>query len=240
MPAPSFSLAPDVREPVPPAVPLGVPSDILERRPDIAAAERAMAVANAQVGVASAAFYPSVTLGSNLGLNTRTLSTLFDAPSLLWSLGVSALQVLVDNGRLQAGVDFARAGHDLATAAYRRVVLQALQEVEDGLLGLAALQRAVAQAGVAAASAGRVAELARRRYEGGVATSLEVISAQQGQLSAERQLAQLQGQALVLAVFLVKALGGGWWNRDGTGPGNGRSRCKPPASPWSISSNTQR
>ena len=212
-PAPAFSLPADGRRTTLPdlsTLPLGVPSDLLERRPDVAAAERAMAVANAQVGAAQAAFFPSFNLAPSVGLESRDLSRLFDAPSLLWSLGVSALQVLFDNGRLQAGVDFARAGHDLAAAGYRRVVLQALQEVEDGLLGLAALQRAVAQAGVAAASAGRVAELARRRYEGGVATSLEVISAQQGQLNAERQLAQLQGQALVLAVFLVKALGGGW------------------------------
>src|SRR5262249_11696764 len=130
-PAPDFALAPDVRELTPPAVPLGVPSDVLERRPDIASAERTMAAANAQIGVASAAFYPSVTLGPALyGVESRSLSTLFDAPSMLWSIGVTATQVLFDNGRLKANVEFARAGHAATIANYRRTVLIAMQEAE--------------------------------------------------------------------------------------------------------------
>lgn len=210
VPAPSFRLAADVRELAPPAVPLGVPSDVLERRPDIASAERAMAAANAQIGVASAAFYPSITLAPTLGVESRALSTLFEAPSLLWSVGLSAAQVLFDNGRTQANVDFARAGHAAAIANYRRVALVAMQEVEDGISGLAALDRASTQARTAVSTAGRVLDMANARYEGGASTYLDVISAQQALLASERQAAQLRGQQLLTSVFLVKALGGDW------------------------------
>ena len=110
---------------MPPAVPLGVPSDVLERRPDVASAERAMAVANAQIGIATAAFYPSITLAPLLGAESTSLATLFDAPSLLWSIGVSLTQPLFDAGRLKANVDFAQAGYDATVANYRRVVLTA-------------------------------------------------------------------------------------------------------------------
>jgi NodT family efflux transporter outer membrane factor (OMF) lipoprotein len=218
VPAPSFSLAPDVREPVPPAVPLGVPSDVLERRPDIAAAERAMAAANAQIGVVSAAYYPSITLGTSLGLSSRAFGTLLDAPSLLWSLGVSAAQTLFDGGRIAANIEAARAGHAAATASYRRVVLAAMQEVEDGIIGLSALERASAQARTAVAAAQRVLDMARARYEGGVSTYLEVITAQQALLASERQSAQLMGQRMLTSVFLVKALGGDWQRRSGEVP----------------------
>ncbi|HTP73010.1 MAG TPA: efflux transporter outer membrane subunit, partial [Burkholderiaceae bacterium] len=210
-PAPSFALAPDIRELVPPAVPLGVPSDVLERRPDIAAAERAMAAANAQIGVATAAFYPSVTLGPALyGVESRSLSTLFDAPSVLWSIGVTASQVLFDNGRITAGVEFARAGHAATIANYRRVVLVAMQEAEDGITGLAALERAAAQARAAVATARRVLEMSAARYEGGASGYLDVITAQQALLNSARQVAQLDGQRLLTTVFLIKALGGDW------------------------------
>jgi outer membrane protein, multidrug efflux system len=209
-PAPVFSVAPDLRELRPPDVPIGVPSDILERRPDVASAERAMAAANAQIGAANAAFYPSVTLGTTLGQQSRDLSSLLEAPSLVWSLGVSALQPLFDGGRLRANLDFTRAGYELATANYRRTVLSAMQEAEDGIIGLAALERASRQATVAVASSRRTLDLVNVRYEGGVAGPLEVISAQQALLSAERLAAQLVGQRLLTSVFLVKALGGDW------------------------------
>ncbi|MEP6874889.1 MAG: efflux transporter outer membrane subunit [Burkholderiales bacterium] len=208
--APSFALAPEVRVFVPPLVPIGVPSDVLERRPDVASAERAMATANAQIGVAKAAFYPSVLLAPALGVDSRTLGALFDAPSLLWSFGVSATQTLFDGGRLNANVDFARAGYDGTVANYRRVVLTAMQEVEDGITGGAALERAHGQALAAVASARRVLEMATARYEGGATTYLDVITAQQALLVTERQAAQLLGQRLLTSVFLVKALGGDW------------------------------
>jgi outer membrane protein, multidrug efflux system len=210
-PAPSFALETDLRAPSPPAVPLGVPSDVLERRPDIASAERAMAAANAQIGVASAAFYPSVTLSPALaGVESRSLSTLFDAPSVLWSVGLSATQALFDNGRLKANVEFARAGHAAAIANYRRMVLVAMQEAEDGITGLAALERAATQARAAEAAARRVLEMSAARYEGGASGYLDVITAQQALLNNARQVAQLDGQRLLTTVFLIKALGGDW------------------------------
>jgi len=209
-PAPGFVLAPALLPMSPPAVPLGVPSDLLERRPDIAAAERAMAAANAQIGVASAAFYPSIMLTPAYGVDSNSMTTLFNAPSVLWSLGVSATQTLFDGGRIRAGVNFAEGGYAAAVANYRRVVLTAMQEVEDGITGVAALERAHTQAQAAIVSARRVLELANSRYEGGVATYLDVITAQQALLNSERQAAQLMGQRMLISVFLVKALGGDW------------------------------
>ncbi|MGN6388394.1 MAG: efflux transporter outer membrane subunit [Burkholderiaceae bacterium] len=212
-PAPGFEIAPDLRPltpPTVPTVPLGVPSEVLERRPDVAAAERAMAAANAQIGVAAAAFYPSVTLSANGGVDSRTLPALFDVPSLVWSLGASLAQPLFDAGRRDANLAGARAGYDATVAGYRRVVLTAMQEVEDGITGVATLERAHDQALRAVASAARVLDLANSRYEGGVASYLDVITAQQSQLNSERQAAQLQGQRLLTAVYLIKALGGGW------------------------------
>jgi NodT family efflux transporter outer membrane factor (OMF) lipoprotein len=209
-PAPLFSLAAERTRVTPPPVPVGVPSDILERRPDIAAAERAMAAANSQIGIANAAFYPSIVIGPSIGFQSTSLATLFDTPSMIWSLGVTALQPLFNAGRLRANVDFAKAGYDATVANYRRVILTAMQEVEDGMTGTVALESAYAQAQVAIGSATRVLDLATTRYEGGVATYLDVITAQQALLNAERQATQLQGQRLLITVFLFKALGGDW------------------------------
>jgi NodT family efflux transporter outer membrane factor (OMF) lipoprotein len=209
-PAPLFALGSNPKRSAPPAIPLGVPSDILERRPDVAAAERAMAAANAQIGVAHAAFYPSIILGPSFGFQSTSLSQLFDTPSMIWSLGASLLQPLFNAGRLDANLEFAKAGYEATVANYRRIVLTAMQEVEDGILGGAALERSHAQAQVAIRSAARVLELATTRYEGGVATYLDVITAQQALLNAERLASQLEGQRLLVSVFLVKALGGDW------------------------------
>ena len=209
-PAPTFSLAPVRRDLQPPAIPVGVPSDLLQRRPDVASAERAMAAANAQIGVATAAFYPSVFLQPSIGEESRMLGSLFDAPSLVWSIGVSATQTLFDAGRTRASVDFAKAGYDASVATYRRTILTAMQEVEDGITGVASLDRATAQAQVAVGSAQRVLDMANARYEGGVATYLDVITAQQSLLTAQLQAAQLAGQRQIVATALAKALGGGW------------------------------
>jgi NodT family efflux transporter outer membrane factor (OMF) lipoprotein len=206
--APLFGLPAETRELTPPAVPLGVPSDLLQRRPDIAAAERAMAAANAQIGVANAAFYPSIMLGAALGGDSRDLATLFDAPSLLWSFGLSAAQTLFDGGRIRANADYASAGYAAAVANYRRVVLLAMQEVEDGISALATLERAALQSRAATASSRRVFEMTLARYEGGASAYLDVVIAQQAILAGERQTVQLQGQRLASSVFLIKALGG--------------------------------
>lgn len=213
-PAPLFSLPPQAHPLNPPLVPIGVPSDLLERRPDVAAAERAMAVANAQIGIVEAAFYPSIVLGGTYGVQSRELATLFSLPSVVWSLGVTAAQSVFDGGRLRALSASARAGYDITVGNYRRVVLTAMQEAEDGILGLAALERAHAQSLKAVDSANRVLDIATARYEGGLATSLDVIVAQQFQLNAERLAAQLLGQRMLASVFLVKALGGDWQGLD--------------------------
>jgi NodT family efflux transporter outer membrane factor (OMF) lipoprotein len=209
-PAPAFSLAPEIGRRIAPPVPLEIPSEVLQRRPDVASAERAMAAANAQIGVARAAYFPSVILNPAYGVDSRLLSSVFSAPSLLWSLGVSATQTVFDAGRTDANVAIAQAGYQLAVANYRRTVLTAFQEVQDGITGTVALDRAYAQAQLAEQSAQKVLQLANDRYEGGAASYLEVITAQQSLLTAQRQVAQLLGQRLLVTVFLVKALGGDW------------------------------
>jgi len=161
--------------------------------------------------VATAAFYPNITISPKLyGGESVSLSSLFNAPNLIWAVGVTVLQPIFDAGRIRANVDFARGGYEVTVANYRRVVLVAMQEAEDGITGLAALDSATAQAQVAIASTRRVLDLANARYEGGVATYLDVITAQQGLLNNGRLAAQLEGQQLLTSAFLIKALGGDW------------------------------
>ena len=165
------------------------------------------------------------------GVDSRSLSTLFDAQSVLWSIGVSATQTIFDGGRIRANVDFTKAGYEATVASYRRVVLTAMQEAEDGITGLAALERAAAQSQTAVASARRVLEMSASRYEGGATTFLDVITAQQALLNIERQSAQLSGQRMVGSVFLVKALGGDWCGVEPRGGGAGdaaRTDCPAP------------
>ena len=207
-PAPSFALPRQVLERAAPAVPVAFPAEVLQRRPDFASAERAVAAANAQIGVARAAYFPTIALSANGGLDSRLLSTVFDAPSLVWSLGGAVTQPLFDAGRTDANVAIAQAGYQLAVANYRRTVLTAMQEVQDGLNGTVVLDRALAQARQAEQSAQRVLQLANDRYEGGAASFLEVITALQTLLTAQRQVAQLLGQRMLVTVFLVKAVGG--------------------------------
>jgi NodT family efflux transporter outer membrane factor (OMF) lipoprotein len=208
--APGFAIAPEVVRLNVPEIPIGVPSDVLERRPDVASAERAMAAANAQIGVATAAYFPSVPLGGNYGVESARIGNLFSAASNLWSLGVSATQTLFDAGRLRANTDFARAGYRAAVANYRQTVLVAMQEAQDGLSGYVNLSRAAAESGSAVQSARRVVDLANDRYSGGLANYLDVITAQQALLANQRQQVQITGQQMLVSVFLVKALGGGW------------------------------
>jgi outer membrane protein TolC len=154
------------------------------------------------------------------GYESNALSSLFNVPSLLWSVGVSVTQPIFDAGRIRANFDFAKAGYDMTVANYRRVVLTAMQEAEDGITGMAALDRATTQARIAITSAEQVLDIATSRYEGGIATYLEVITAQQALLSNERLAAQLQGQLLLTSVFLVKALGGDWQTATSTVSGS--------------------
>jgi multidrug efflux system outer membrane protein len=194
----------------PPPVPLGVPSDVLERRPDISTAERQMAFQNAQVGIAHTAFYPHITLSGSGGWQSRDIATLFNAPSLFWSLGVDALQPVFEGGRNRANLAAARAAYDQFVANYRQSVLTAFQEVEDGISNLSTLSQALATQGAAVEDARRALAIANNRYVGGVTTYLDVITAQTTLLTSERLQTQLLGQQMISSVYLVKALGGGW------------------------------
>ncbi|WP_174764195.1 efflux transporter outer membrane subunit [Andreprevotia sp. IGB-42] len=195
-----------------PAIPLGQPASLLERRPDIAAAERGVAVANALIGVADAARFPSLKLNAGGGWDSRELSSLISAPSVFWALGAGLAYSVIDGGRNAARLDAARANHEAATAAYRQSVLRALQEVEDSLASLTTLKSAAAHAQTATTSAEHAQAIATDRYRGGIASYLEVVTASQNALNNRRQLAQLQGQQLTSTVQLIKALGGGWQN----------------------------
>jgi len=210
VPAPQFSIAPKVIAGTVPAIPLGVPSDLLQRRPDIASAERAMAAANAQIGVAKAAFFPSLMLNPSIGWQATDFANLLSAPSLMWTLGSAAGQVIFDGGRRAANVDFADAGYQAAEANYRQAVLTAFQQVQDGVTGLSVLDGAAQQSHAAVSDAQRLLSLANDRYSGGLVAYLDVINAQQSLLTSERQDVQIHGQQLTLSVALVKALGGGW------------------------------
>jgi NodT family efflux transporter outer membrane factor (OMF) lipoprotein len=194
----------------PPAVPVTLPSELLQRRPDIAIAEREVAAANAQVGVARSAFYPSIFLGGTGGFQSRDIAKLLDAPSAIWSVGLSAMEPVIAGGRIHARMEAAKASYDERVADYRETALVAFQQVEDALSGLNALATAGDSQQRAVADAGRSLTLANARYTGGLVTYLDVITAQEQVLSNERLAAQIRGQRLVTSVLLVKALGGGW------------------------------
>jgi NodT family efflux transporter outer membrane factor (OMF) lipoprotein len=194
----------------PPPVPLGVPSDVLERRPDISTAERLMAYQNAQVGIARSAFYPHITLSGSGGWQSTTLAPLFNAPSLFWSLGADALQPIFEGGRNRANLAAARAAYDQSVANYRQSVLTAFQQVEDGISNLSTLSQALTTQGAAVEDARRALTIANNRYIGGVTSYLDVITAQTVLLTSERLETQLLGQQMVSSVYLVKALGGSW------------------------------
>ena len=208
--ASAFSLAEAPFDAAPPPIPAGLPSEILERRPDVAASERRMAFGNAQVGLATAAFYPHITLGGSGGWESRDIATLVSAPSAFWSLGGDLLQPIFNGGRNRANLAASRAAYDESVANYRESVLVAFQQVEDGLSGLALLDQAAKTQQAAVADSRRALEIANNRYVGGVTTYLDVITAQTTLLNNERLATQLLGQQMVTSVYLVKALGGAW------------------------------
>lgn len=195
---------------LPPALPLIVPSEVLQRRPDIGTAERQTAAANARIGVARAALYPSITLGGSGGLDTQAISKLFNAPSFFWSLGLSALEPIIAGGRNRAQLEYARSAYQETVANYRETALTAFQQVEDALSGLTTLAAAYESQQRAVADAERSLQLANARYTGGLVTYLDVITAQETALSNEREQTQLLGQRMTTSVYLIKALGGGW------------------------------
>jgi outer membrane protein, multidrug efflux system len=210
VPAPQFSIAPEVVQTKVPPISVGIPSDLLQRRPDIASAERAMAAANAQIGVAKAAFFPSLILAPSIGWESTAFASLFTASSLMWTLGAAVSQEIFDGGRRKANLNFANEGYRGAQAIYRQTVLNAFQQVQDGITGLSVLDDASKQAHAAVDDAQRLLSLANDRYSGGLVAYLNVISAQQSLLTSQRQEVQIQGQQMAFSVALVKALGGGW------------------------------
>jgi NodT family efflux transporter outer membrane factor (OMF) lipoprotein len=193
-----------------PAVPLGLPSTLLERRPDIAAAEREVAAANAQIGIERSAFYPSLTLGSSLGAGGSRIGDLFSASGALWSLGVSLAQTVFDAGATRARVAGAEAARDAAVARYRQTVLGAFQSVEDQL----STARSLAEQGELRRQASNAADLIEQqmlnRYRAGQVSYTEVVTAQASALSARRSLVRIAVDRQVSAIALIQALGGGW------------------------------
>lgn len=194
----------------PPPVPLGMPSDLLERRPDVATAERTMAQQNALVGVAKTSFYPQLTISGGGGFESTALGSLISAPTAFWSLGGDLLQPIINGGRNRANLAAQRAVYDESVANYRESVLTAFQQVEDGLSSLNSLSQAATSQSAAVTDARKALDIANNRYVGGLTTFLDVITAQSVLLSNERLSTQLLGQQMVASVYLVKALGGGW------------------------------
>ncbi len=209
-PASNFKLAVKPMPEAVPAIPIGVPSDLLERRPDIAESERNMAGANALIGVAKSAYYPDLSLSSAAGLQSFSLSTLATLSSGYWAIGAAVAESVLTGGARKAQVQFAESGYAGAVANYRGSVLTAFQEVEDNLAGLGILDRALNAQRQAVNDARRALDIATNRYVGGLVSYLDVVTAQQTLLSNEQLAAEIEGQRLVTSVLLVKALGGGW------------------------------
>lgn len=193
-----------------PTIPVGVPSDLLERRPDIAAAERQVAESNAQIGVARAAFFPTLTLTGTVGYESTALGRLFDAPNRFWSAGPNLAQILLDAGQRRAALAQARALNESQAATYRQTVLSAFQSVEDNLSALRILSQELAQAHQATVAAKRAVELTVVLYRNGVDSYVNVITAQNAFLSARETELQVQLRQLTASVALINALGGGW------------------------------
>jgi outer membrane protein, multidrug efflux system len=187
-----------------------VPSDVLERRPDVAQSERQMAAQNAQIGVAKAAYYPGINLSAGAGFENTALGSIIGASTVFWALGANVAETLLSGGRRRAEVDFAKSGYGASVANYRQTVLTAFQEVEDSLSGLGVLAEAAETQQQAVNAAQRALQISNDRYTGGLVTYLDVINAEQNFLDAQRLATQILGQRLVTSVSLVKALGGGW------------------------------
>lgn len=209
-PASTFSLPFAPMKATPPPIPLGVPSQLLERRPDIAAAERRVAEANAEIGVTKAALFPALTLSATAGLESTSIATWFSWPARFFSVGPALAQTLFDKGRRKAVTEQARAQYDGTVAIYRQTVLTAFQEVEDNLAALRILSRELEQQNAAVASAERTLSLANERYKAGIDSYLNVITAQTALLANQRTAVTLQMNQMTASVQLIKALGGGW------------------------------
>ncbi|RQO41421.1 RND transporter [Variovorax sp. KBW07] len=227
-----FSLPVAQWKPTVPGVPTGVPSTLLQRRPDIAAAERSMASANAQIGIARAAYFPNIPLTASVGSsNASRVKDLFGSANTLWSFGFSVAQVVFDAGAIAANVDSAKAGYESSVARYRQTVLTAFQAVEDQLTASAALAQQEGFRREASAAADKTEQQLLNRYRAAQVSYTDVVTAQAAALSARRTLVQLQVNRQNTAIALIQAMGGGWqagWM--GEGSANAEAATPPTAS----------
>jgi NodT family efflux transporter outer membrane factor (OMF) lipoprotein len=213
-PPADFSLPPVEVVPGLPPIPAAVPSALLERRPDIAAAERRVAAANAQIGVATAAFYPDLSLSGSFGLASSSLSNWISLPNRIWSLGAALVTPLFDAGLRKAQRDEAVAAYDATVANYRQTVLSGFQDVEDNLATLRILEEEAVAQEIALASARKSVEITTNQYRAGIVNYISVVAAQAIAFSAEQNAVNLNGRRLAASVGLIKALGGGWQAAD--------------------------
>ena len=209
-PPAAFSIPVEPLNVSPPVAPVGVPSELLERRPDIAAAERRVAAANAQIGISKAAYYPAITLSASGGFESSSISSLLNWSSRVWSVGAGLGETIFDAGQRKATVQQFQAAYDGTVATYRQTVLTAFQQVEDELATLRILARQVEQQEAAVKSSERYLALAMHRYKLGIDSYLNVIVAQATYLSNRQTLVNLQIQQMTTSVQLVEAVGGGW------------------------------
>ncbi|MDQ0621224.1 efflux transporter outer membrane subunit [Paraburkholderia graminis] len=209
-PASTFSIPPMPLTATPPAVPAQMPSALLERRPDIASAERKAAAANEQIGIAIAAFFPSLTLSASGGFESSVFSQLLTAPSRFWTVGPQLAATLFDAGLRRAQTEAARAAYDQNVATYRQTVLTAFQDVEDNLASQRILEREIVVQQQAVESARQALAIVTNEYKAGTVGYVNVLTAQTTAFTAEQKLQTIAGQRMVSSVGLVKALGGGW------------------------------
>jgi len=226
-PTSTFSIPASPWNTAPPPIPPGLPSDLLERRPDVASAERHMAAANAQIGVARSAYFPQIILSATAGFESGLISKWLDGPSSFAAAGISGLVTVFDVGRRRAASEQARAAYDQSVANYRQAVLTSFQEVEDNLAALRILEDEAGTQTVAVNAAERSLALSNNRYRGGVVTYLEVITAQSTALSNERVAVDILRRRMTATVLLIKALGGGW---NASSLPTVSSKVNPPAS----------
>jgi NodT family efflux transporter outer membrane factor (OMF) lipoprotein len=210
VPATDFTLPKRTLAATPPSIPLGTPSELLERRPDIASAERQMASANATIGIGYAAYYPSITLSGGVGLAGATLGALLSAPTTLWSVGASVAGTLFDGGGRRATIDQYIAVYNATVASYRQSVLAAFQQVEDYLAQVGIVAHELEQQRAAVALAQQAFDLEKSRYEAGLDPYLDLMLQQDALLAAQQALVTLQVEQMTASVLLVEALGGGW------------------------------
>jgi len=211
VPASSLTISPGHLPSTMPVFPVAVPSKLLERRPDIASAERSMAAANAQIGIAQAAFYPSLTLSpTNYGYQSTALANLLSVPSLVWSIGLSATQTIFDGGAILANYNFSKAGYAATLANYRQTILTGIQETQDAMGTLQQLDAARVKQDAAVANLNKAYQISSIRYQEGLDNAFQLALIQQNQLAALRTKWQIHGGQFIANVNLVKALGGGW------------------------------